>query len=339
MNAAAQLNILKRHAFAFLKHATPRKLYNFIAAEYNAKVKKDRVSSYPYILKIEPSNICNLKCQYCYDDRRPSGKGERPYGRLSFENFAKLVDEVGPYLFKINLYGFGEPFLFPEALQMIEYASRKNIGVAVSSNLNIDNVPGLAEKIVKSGLETLIFSCHGVTEQSYSKFMVNGNMALAMRNIKDVVRARRELRSKTPLIDWQFCVTQFNQGELDLAKAKAKEIGIDQVRFIKPFFPENAADEWRSDLFPKTLFRPGIDTPPGCAWMYRSAYINYDGNLLPCCRDVRQMKNDFGNVFQEGFMTVWNNDKYIKSRRLIADPSDKSKCDTLCAFCPVNHRG
>jgi radical SAM protein with 4Fe4S-binding SPASM domain len=259
---------------------------------------------------------------------------------MSFENFSRLVDEVGPYLFKINLYGFGEPFLFPETFAMIRYASDRNIGVGVSSNLNISHEPSLAEKIVRSGLETLIFSCHGVTQESYAKFMVKGDMELALRNIRDIAATRRKFGSRTPFLDWQFCVTRFNQGELDMARAKARELGIDQIRFIKPFFPEEAGDEWRSDLFPKTVFRPGLDRPPGCTWMYRSAYINYDGNLLPCCRDVRLTSNDFGNVFQEGFASVWNNEKYVSSRKLIANPKDKSiACDTLCARCPVNFRG
>ncbi len=336
MNAATQLKILKRHMFAFYRHLTAKKLWNFFLAEYNMVSKKSRISSYPYILKIEPSNICNLRCEYCYDNRSAPGEGERPYGRMSFKDFKGLVDEVAPYLFKINLYGFGEPFLFPETFEMIEYATRKNIGIGVSSNLNI-NDPSLPEKIVRSGLEVLIFSCHGVTQESYSKFMVKGKMELAMRNLEGIVDARRKLGKKTPLIDWQFCVTKFNQGEIEMARAKAGELGIDQVRFIRPFFPDDAGEEWWSDLFPKREFHPG-DKPPGCSWIYRSAYINFDGGLLPCCRDVRQKKNDIGNVFEEGFAGIWNNEQYVNSRRLIANPRDKSiKCDTFCSDCPVTY--
>lgn len=339
MNLATQLKVLQRHLFAFFKHMTVKKLWNFILSEYNALTNKSQNSAYPYILKIEPSNICNLKCEYCYDDRRPSQEGERPFGRMSFESFRKIIDEVGPYLFKVNLYGFGEPFLFPETFDMITYATGKNVGVGVSSNLNIDD-PTLSARIVRSGLETLIFSCHGVTQETYGKFMVKGNMDPAMRNVKDIIKARKELGTRIPLIDWQFCVTKFNQGELDMARAMAKEIGIDQIRFIKPFFPDDAGDEWRSDLFPMNTLRPDIDKRPRCSWIYRSAYINYDGNLLPCCRDVRQMKNDFGNVFVEGFAAIWNNEKYLCSRKLIANPIDKSiQCDTICSQCPVTYKG
>ena len=32
----------------------------------------------------------------------------------------QIVDQLGAYLFKINLYGYGEPLLFPETIDMIE---------------------------------------------------------------------------------------------------------------------------------------------------------------------------------------------------------------------------
>lgn len=338
IDAATRYKILKRHIFAFFKHLTIRKLINFFHAEYNVFMKNNIVTSYPYILKVESTNICNLKCAYCYDNRRLPGEGERPYGKMSFNNFKKLINEVYPYLFKINLYGFGEPFLFPETLDMIEYATKKNIGVGLSSNMNFED-PSLPERIVKSGLEVLIFSCHGVTQESYGKFMVKGVMRLAMKNISKVIEAKRKMSAKNPFIDWQFCVTRFNQRELDIARTKAIELGVDQIRFIKPFFPENADEEWNSVLFPKANPELLGNKQLGCSWVYRSAYINYDGGLLPCCKDVRHKANDFGNVFNEVFLTVWNNENYRSSRSLIAKPwSKNNKCNTICSRCPVTSK-
>jgi sulfatase maturation enzyme AslB (radical SAM superfamily) len=128
MDAANRLKILQRHLFAFVRHMTARKLLNFLRTEYARARKLPRLSSLPYLLKIESTNVCNLRCRYCYDDRRAPREGERPYGRMSLEDFRKIVDELGPYLFKINLYGFGEPLLFPETLDMIAYAARRNVG-------------------------------------------------------------------------------------------------------------------------------------------------------------------------------------------------------------------
>ncbi|MFP5260009.1 MAG: FAD-dependent oxidoreductase, partial [Acidobacteriota bacterium] len=111
--AAERLKILKRHAQAFVRHATVKRLWNFVKAERNRLQKRTVLDSMPYILKIETTNICNLRCAYCYDDRRAPLPGERPYGRMTFEQFRGLIDSCGEHLFKINMYGFGEPFLFP----------------------------------------------------------------------------------------------------------------------------------------------------------------------------------------------------------------------------------
>lgn len=336
MDGRVRFNILKRHLIAFIRHLTARKLANFFRSELARITKKAVISHYPYILKIEPNNICNLKCAYCYEGRRSPLMGERPYGRMTFEQFKGLVDEVGEYLFKINLYGFGEPFLFADTFDMISYASKKNIGVGVSSNMCINDT-NLGQKIVESGLEVLIFSCHGVTQKSYEKFMVHGDAPLAFRNIRSVIEQRTRLVSKTPFVDWQFCVTRFNQDEIDKAKEIAAEIGIDQVRFIRPFFPENAEKEWFSDYFPKEV--PSLNKhakQPSCAWLYRSAYINFDGGLIPCCTDPRKLASDFGNVFEHGFIPVWTNKKYQAARRLVACPQDNSsRIDIVCSTCPI----
>ncbi len=335
MNPTARWKILKRHVFSFLRHMTLKRFINFCHAEINRILKKEVLKSYPYILKIESTNICNLSCAYCYDGRRMPINGERAYGRMTFENFKKLIDEVGMYLFKINLYGFGEPLLFPETLEMIRYAAKNNIGMSISSNLNF-NDPDLPRRIVESGLEVLIFSCHGVTQESYSKFMVKGNMKLAMENVRKIGEERRRIGASTPFIDWQYCVTKFNEGELEIATARAKELGVDQIRFLRPFVPPDAGKEWIADFFRKGESGELPQIKVGCTWPYRSAYISYDGGLLPCCQDVRLLSNDFGNVFTTGFMNVWNNENYRNSRHLIADPRNKNiSCNTICARCPI----
>jgi len=339
MNLSTRLKILSRHAYAFVRHSTPRKLMNFVNAEMNRVAKKVNILSYPYILKIESTNICNLRCAYCYEGRRPPKKGERVYGHMSFADFRRIVDEVGHYLFKINLYGFGEPFLFPETIEMIRYAADRNIGVGVSSNMNFTDVE-MPRRIVDSGLEVLIFSCHGVSQESYAKFMVNGDAALAYRNMEAVLREKRRLKSRTPIVDWQFCVTRFNQAEIDMAVQRANEMGIDQIRFIKPFFPDDASDEWFSDRFPRNAELQALETEGGgrgCSWPYRSAYINYDGGLIPCCKDTRYLASDFGNVLRDGFMNVWNNEMYQACRKLLANPDHPHlRLETLiCSKCPA----
>lgn len=332
---AERIKILKRHAQAFVRHATPARLWNFFKAERNRLQKRAVLDSMPYILKIETTNICNLRCAYCYDDRRAPLPGERPYGRMTVEQFQSLIDSCGKWLFKINMYGFGEPFLFPETLEMIRYASQRNIGVGVSSNCNHRD-PDLPRRIVASGLEVLIFSCHGVTQETAGRFMRGGNAELAFENLKALIAARRAAGRKTPFIDWQYCVTGFNEHEIELARETAARLGVDQVRFIRPFFPEDAPDAWFSTMFPRQTLTHDHETAPGCSWLYRSAYVNWDGGLIPCCRDPRDPTVDFGNVFETPLPTLWNSEKYRAARALLADPSRHDlRKGIVCGRCPV----
>lgn len=333
--AAERVKILKRHAQAFVRHATAKRLFNFFKAERNRIKKKTVLNSLPYILKIETTNICNLHCAYCYDDRRAPAPGERPYGRMTLDQFRYILDQVGEYLFKINLYGFGEPFLFPETLDMIKLATERNIGVGVSSNLNHRD-PDLPRQIVNSGLEVLIFSCHGVSLETSNRFMRGGNPELAFDNLRAVIQAREAAGSRTPFIDWQYCVTGFNEHEIEAAQDKARQLGVDQVRFIKPFFPADAPDAWFSRRFPRQTFTHDQEASPGCSWLYRSAYINWDGGLIPCCRDPRDLSVDFGNVLATPFGEVWNNANYQAARALLADPSRHDlRGGIVCGRCPV----
>jgi MoaA/NifB/PqqE/SkfB family radical SAM enzyme len=329
-DAATRRTILRRHLTAFLRHLTPRRLGNFLLAETERLLGVERVRSLPYLLKIEPSNICNLRCPHCYDGRPQPGPGERDYGRMSLETFTRIVDEARHALLKINLYGFGEPFLFPETLEMIGHAATRNIGMGVSSNMHFTD-PALPERIVRSGLEVLIVSCHGATPETHARFMRGGNMERAMANIRAVVEAKRRMGSAWPVVDWQYCVTGFNEHEIGLARTLASDLGVDRIRFIRPYLPADPGEGWESTRFPTV---GSVEEGAGCSWLYRAAYVNWDGGVLPCCRDVRDTANDFGNLNREPLRAVWNNSRFRAARQL-ARTGQSGGERILCHGCPA----
>jgi len=332
-DAAARWTILRRHLTAFLRHLTPRRLGNFLLAEGERLLGTERARSLPYLLKIEPSNICDLRCPHCYDGRPQPGPGERAYGRMTLETFTSIVDQARHALLKINLYGFGEPFLFPETLEMIEYAAGRNIGVGVSSNMHFTD-PALPERIVRSGLEVLIVSCHGASPATHARFMRGGNLGRALSNIRKVIEARQRLGSAWPVVDWQYCVTGFNEHEIERARAMARDLGVDRIRFIRPYLPKNPGEGWESTLFPTV---GSVDEGTGCSWLHRAAYVNWDGGVLPCCRGVRDTANDFGNLNRDPLRVVWNNDRFRAARRLARTGRVEGE-RILCHDCPALRR-
>src|SRR5690606_6735816 len=80
---ATQAKIARRYAYAFLRHGTFRKYWNFAKVEWARMRGKTTVDGFPYVLKIESTNICNLECLFCLDRDRSSfnEEGMRGFGR------------------------------------------------------------------------------------------------------------------------------------------------------------------------------------------------------------------------------------------------------------------
>jgi len=334
--ASSRLAAVREHAATFLRHMTPARAANILRAETARLRGRTTVRAMPFFLKVETTGVCNLDCAWCTAGRRERGEAERPIGSMSRESFDRILDETGRYLLRINLYGFGEPLLLPETFGMIREASSRNIGVAVSSNMNLHS-PTLARDILDSGLELLILSCHGATPESVRRFMGGrADMRLALARTAELVRERDRRGSRYPGVHWQYCVTGFNEGEMEAARGLARETGVDAIRFIRPTYPPDAGDEWYSSLFPRRSATASDFGGRSCAWPWRGAYVNWDGGVLPCCRGELFPANDFGNVLEEPFRSIWNGPRYRECRKLIGAPGRyMPTLPVLCSTCPV----
>src|SRR6195952_2649768 len=181
----------------------------------------------PVSISFEPTTSCNLRCPEC-----PSGLRSftRPRGMLEMNFFRKMIDQMAPELLYLTFYFQGEPFLNPGFLEMVKYASDKGIYTATSTNahyLNDEN----ARKTIESGLDRLIISIDGTTQDVYQQYRVGGKLDKVLEGAKNIVKWKKELNSKTPFVFFQFLVVKHNEHQIEDVKRLAKEIGVDEVRF------------------------------------------------------------------------------------------------------------
>ena len=225
------------------------------------------------------------------------------------------------------MHNWGEPFLNPEIFKMIGYCVEKNVGTNLSTNLSVKNID--VEALIKSGLENLAVSLDGTTQDVYKKYRVRGNIELVFRNLKEIIKAKKNLKSKTPYIEWQFILMKHNYHQVEEAKRLAKQIGVDELRFIPVGFPFDSTntkeleEEWCPNVFSgngenyiekKRLQKPIMG---GCFYIYRSITINPIGAIAPCCA-VWKEKDDFGNILNHDFSEIWNNHFYQSARSLFS---------------------
>jgi radical SAM protein with 4Fe4S-binding SPASM domain len=184
------------------------------------------IRSYPTYLTIDPFSACNLKCPLC-----PTGNGRITIkkGKLQLDMFRHIVDEMGAYLYSIDMFNWGEPLLNKDVYEMIAYAHKRHIITSVSSNFHYFD-EAAAEQMINSGLDYLILSIDGATQETYEKYRVGGDLATVLQNVRTLTETRRRLGRKTPYIFWQYLVFRHNEWEIEQARQIAMELGVDEFQ-------------------------------------------------------------------------------------------------------------
>src|ERR1044072_5951200 len=210
---------------------TPRRAWNAlkVLASYHVSkwMKKPVQWGYPVSISFEPTTSCNLRCPEC-----PSGLRAftRPTGMLQKNFFKETIDQLSKELLYLVFYFQGEPYLNPDFLEMVKYAHDKGIYTATSTNAHY-LTDEKAKRTVESGLDRLIISIDGTTQEVYKQYRVGGNLEKVLQGARNIVKWKKELKSKTPFVFFQFLVVKPNEHQIEDVKKLAKEIGVDEVRF------------------------------------------------------------------------------------------------------------
>ncbi len=325
------------------KHNTLRRLLNLIIITIQKILRVSYVFGYPYYVVIEPTNICNLKCPLC-----PTGQGigGRPKAKLSYANFKKIIDDLGPYLYSLRLENWGEPLLNEEIFDMISYAKSKKIATSFNTNFTFLDEHS-AERLILSGVGHIKISLDGTSGESYAKYRVGGDFNKVVNNIKLLVKKRTDLNKTNPFIEIQFIVMKHNEDQITEMQRLCLDLGVDGL-FLERARPDMREDIFNSDSVNIEKFKEWLpqdtkysifdyrtkrrkDRPRICGWLWTSTVINCDGTIVPCC-GIYDECYDFGNIFKDGFSKVWNSQKYISSRKLMGHKI-KSAVETVCINC------
>ena len=312
-----------RHRESFVRHATPEKVLNLAKVFWERYRLRTEVRSYPFEIVLDITNRCNLRCPLCVTGQH---KNERPYGAMAFDDFRRLVDELAPYLFKARLHSWGEPLLHGELMNMLEYLTSKNVGSEISTNLLLFRKED-ALRLVDSGIEMLVVSMDGTTQEVYEAYRKGGRLETVMENIRALAEAKRSRGSRFPVIEVQFLLMKHNVHQAREIHRVARELGADRCRTFpvvlnvqdeqqrRAWLPEDARlcrydpDTWQDRYY--ALNR-------ACHWLWQSAVVNWDGTVSPCCIYEGSKTEMGGNAFRDGFRSVWNGPQYRIARKTFA---------------------
>ncbi|MBI5427497.1 MAG: radical SAM protein [Nitrospinae bacterium] len=300
----------------------------------------------PKMLSIDPTNHCNLRCPLC-----PTGLDDPNVerGLMKLEQYKSVIDRLGKWLQSANLYSWGEPLLNKSFVDMLRYTSRDpfHIRAISSANLNILSAAQI-EGLVASGLDKLIVSCDGVSQEVYEKYRVGGKVETVFENMKKLAAEKKRANSPIRIV-WNYLVMKHNEHEIDLAKKIAGEIGV-EITFglmrtnlkddiLQPASANIQRDlEWipeSPEFNPYNVERKTRKKPLSfCKRPWQETFVNWNGDVFPCGCVVTEKKYSMGNVFEKDFMEIWNGERYVSARKeLLGKPND---IETVCHVCKRN---
>ncbi len=161
----------------------------------------------PLSVSFELTNHCNLKCPECASG---SSQMTRERGFMDLGLYEKVIHELKPYLYYINLYFQGEPMMHPDFFSFP--ALTDGIKTVVSTNGHF-LTEGNPEKLINSGLNKLIVSLDGMNQETYSQYRQKGEFRRVTEGIRNVAAARDKMHSSMKL-EVQFLVNRYNENQI-----------------------------------------------------------------------------------------------------------------------------
>ncbi len=321
----------------FFSKLTPRRLANVFklygSYQLSRILKKPIHRGMPVVMEIEPTTSCNLRCPQC-----PSGLRQftRNTGMLDLPLYTKLIEELGDDMVYLILYFQGEPFLNKQFLEFVRIAARKNIYTATSSNAHYFT-DEMAKATVESGLDRLIISIDGITQDTYQKYRIGGKLEKVIEGTERLLFWKKKLGKRTPHIIWQFIAFKHNEHQIPELKELAKRVGVDELGIkTAQIYDYQHTDELipeQDDLSRYKKTDEGYviknELLNQCWRMWRGSVVTWDGLVVPCCFD-KDATHRFGDVSNDSFAKVWRGEAYQNFRAAIL--RSRSEID-ICTNC------
>lgn len=176
----------------------------------------------PWRVFLEINSACSLKCPSC---TKGNMKGyDHQTGIMDPELMEKCIEKIRNENNQaiVFLYGNSEPFIHPKLWECISMVKRYGLRCEMSTNLNhVHHV----EEVLSAGLDYMIISLSGFTQEVYVKGHAGGNIDKVKANMKIIGEANSKLPNPVPIFV-NYHVYKDNGHELELMREYAEDCGI-----------------------------------------------------------------------------------------------------------------
>tara|TARA_B100001750_G_C15487478_1_gene589168 strand:- start:379 stop:1500 length:1122 start_codon:yes stop_codon:yes gene_type:complete len=318
------------------------KLFNVFVSFYSYLFKLKKSGKTPVVIDFELSNKCNERCVFCRDEKgnifdvNPESNKDKfiEKGRLDFEIFKNIVEEVKKNTLLIIPYVNGEPFIYKHLDKILNLLKVNKMGSMLSSNgilLNDKNI----DLILSEDLDQIKVHVSGFTNAIHQIQHRLGDVEIIKKNLINLSN-KIKLKNSSLIVLVDYILYEHNKHELEEFKKFTENLGFDFN--IRPGNPKGMEEKEKPQ--PEIS---AINIP--CEWLWKVMTINWNGDLLPCCEYVtwngsggyanyvvdQDKKNLSPLKKTNSVIDTWNGDKIINMRMI--HRSEGRAPIPICAGC------
>lgn len=263
----------------------------------------------PYTLAIDPSNLCNFKCNFCaiqYKDEKLNFKKQF----MSLELFQKIIDDLKAFperLKVLRVNGQGEPLLNPDICEMIRYAKESRAADYIELITNGSQLsPELNRKLIDSGIDRIRISIEALDQEGYqhiSGTKIDYEKFLA--NIKDLHDISGQCEIYCKIVDVTVPTEEDKNKFFTMFGEICDRMFIDNVIPLWSDFEELNAS---ASAAGKGVHGQKVENVVVCPYSFYSLIINPDGEVTACCADWKR-KLVFGNLQEKSLLEIWQGEE------------------------------
>jgi len=280
-----------------------------MGAALGVPISKDKINlgeaaplKAPFLIFVEPSTFCNLKCKFCPNTIIETSK--KSY--MTMTVFKKIIDDIRkfpsePKVFKFC--GIGEPLMHKNIGEMIKFV---NENISTQRTIMYTNGvllnPELNREIVLAGLNQMNISVEALDDEGYMEFAqtkVDFNKFVA--NIKDLYEHKEQLKLYIKIHHMAIKNEEEKQRFFNIFGNICDFISIEGISHIFPDFISEGEhtdiDRYDDDCEAKHR--------QICAISFKTININADGSCSPCSVDWAH-RVIIGNINEKSLLDIWN---------------------------------
>lgn len=292
----------------------------------------------PYVLLIDPSSLCNLRCKWC-----PSGYDQlisetgRPQRIMDISLFEKIVKQAGAFEkpFRVlRMYKEGEPLVNPFFTDMVRLAKQSGRFMRIDTTTNgVLLNRELNQRLIEAGIDQINISVNGVSaEQIYQNTGRRIDFDAYVRNIRDLCGQRGNCTVYIKSI--KDVLSPFEQDRFfEIFGEMADRVYLERLSPAWPAFDVSQSGYRWEDV---GNYDQPVEDRMVCPYIFYIMVVNADGTVSTCVGDWKHEQR-VGDIRRCAIKDIWLGD--VQRRYQMGHLRGEKDQFPMCSQCAVITHG